>query len=306
MNKLNIKIVPFIIVVFLFGCKLENQQKNHLDLRGLKGKVKSLVETEYNIKSNFGEIKKVDYGGRTTKISYNESGYMTEYTYYNQDGSFNNRTTYLYDDNLNEIEVKEFNFSGEIESKELKVYDNNILVETKGLDSKGRLSWKIEYRNNSNGDIQELIQYNQDGKVYSRQLYEYDKNENHIQTVSFNSKENIGKKSIYQYDDKGNRIEWKLFESNGNLISSEKYEYNKKDKKTIISRYGSKNKLEYTFSKSYNEYGDETTSLNHFPPDETYSFYYEHIYDDYNNWIELKDYQNNVPNKIVERIIEYY
>lgn len=209
-----------LFIIFLIGCKKENNKNDLLDL-GLKSKVKSVVETYYNVEEKFGEIHLAKQNWKIDK-HFNEDGFISQKSSSFSDGS------------------------GRIEKY---IYDKGNLVEVSSYKLNGSLNWKEITKYDDKKNKTEINTYNSDGSLDSRVRLEY--NDKGIVIESNSYKSNGKLDSTTKYDDSGNKVEYIGYDSNGNIIYTtiQKYDsQNNEKEKEIISE---------NTEMYYNSYGEK-------------------------------------------------
>ena len=114
-------------------------------------------------------------------------------------------------------------------------------------------------------------------------------------------------KYIYEYDDKGNKIEENIYKSDGSLDYKDTYEYDNKGNKIEFNEYDSDGSLLWKFRLEYDNIGNIIESIEYDSDgivESEGSFEFE--YDENLNWVKKIEHKNTIPNKIIEREIEYY
>lgn len=180
----NFYIAIIALLLFIVGCNNNKEQPKETDLTQkhirLKGKVKSVRGVAFKAVDSFGKIIE----GRKIKHSdfyntYNEQGMQEEVML-----SSGGKRVYLYDENLNIIDITTYSEDGTIKQKEVRFYDD--------------LSGKIQYsKSYYSYDSSTLIQT-------------YDKYGNHLKWSYIPHKEGEEENppKHYKYDSKGNWIEY--------------------------------------------------------------------------------------------------
>lgn len=317
--KYNI-ILNTIVLFFLVGCTSKEIIKNDLTKENLKGKVKSIRQTPYEVIEKFGEVTKGnvfdDFSVTINSfMEFNEEGNVIVKKYYLPNGNFDR--IYRKDNKGNKIEENRYNSNGELFEKQVYVYDErDILIEDNIYRSDGKLSFKTIYKSDHKNNIVEEDVYNSKGKLKSKTINRYDKNRNKIEMIlSKENDEDYGFKSSYKFDENNYMIEeatyslkdklkykftYKLDKS-GNVIEENSYDSNNELQGTSISKYdkyGNEEERQYKAIKEVDNYKGE--------PNGTTNRKYKYKYDENGNWIEKIEYVNYIPKKIIEREIEYY
>tara|TARA_B100000427_G_C15087117_1_gene411089 strand:+ start:66 stop:452 length:387 start_codon:yes stop_codon:yes gene_type:complete len=121
----------FIVGFLLFGFSQKEEKKADWKKDNLKGKVKSVTETQYRSVEKFGEVQKDSLRRKETR-KYDDNGNGTEYAKYNSDGSLKYKMTFKYEyDSKNnwikaisfEVKNDAFKTPKEIIEREIEYYD---------------------------------------------------------------------------------------------------------------------------------------------------------------------------------------
>lgn len=305
-----------IISISLSSCNNFGQQKNDIQKQELNGKVKYITVNSFAATEKFGEIVKGEkligspnningYFDNNEEITFNEKGYkITE-----KNGFINFK--YLYNTKNQIIEINDFSKDGgEIYSKKTYIYIKDKLKEENVYNYKPykSLSEKVINDYDELGNMIKSTNYNKDGKFSSKVIFKYDKYGNQIEMKILDSINETSYLSRYKYDSKKNQIEEKNINEDGSFeLIKRKYdnyhniiEINKQDMPIVvymgdIKKYKYNNNLviEYTHLFGYS--------------DEVYEkIKYVYVFDKNKNWIKKTIIKNGVPEKIIERVIEYY
>ncbi|CEN52128.1 conserved exported hypothetical protein [Capnocytophaga canimorsus] len=111
--------------------------------------------------------------------------------------------------------------------------------------------------------------------------YIYNEQGNLIEANRYNSDGNLYGKWTYKYDTNGNRIEANSYNSDGSLSGKTAFKYDTNGNRIEANRYNSDGSLYATDIYTYE-------------------------YDKYGNWVKRIMYNNDKPESIDEREIEYY
>lgn len=266
-----------LLSVVLVGC---NNTVTDWDNYQLKGNVELVKLSVYDADSKFGEIVKgdLDYFGICT-IEFNESGYITS--------------------------ISEYDESGDLFSKNIYSYKNDKLDNIIKYDFNGDLSNKTIY--NWDADkLQSMIRYDEDGEETNKGVYEYENN--NLKSYSWYIKGDLETKEI-MIKKKGDYVlESVSYDKDGKEIG--KYIYEWKNKKIVRSKFISDEENSYSI---LNEEGLPIESQNCYVQLNTiYTsvkgiYYYKYEFDDKDNWIKCVIYKGETkePYKLIEREIRY-
>jgi len=113
-------------------------------------------------------------------------------------------------------------------------------------------------------------------------------------------------KYVYKYDDKGNKMEMNQFDSNGNLKLKDTYKYDDSGNQIESNWYDSKGKLIYKSTYQYDKNKNKIERKSVFSGSREHKLIYKYVFDDFDNWIIKLEYEDDKPQVITERLIEYY
>jgi hypothetical protein len=259
------------LILFIFLFLVINQSFGER----LKGKIKSYRESYYSSQDNYGKLKKgpklEDPRFHDEFVTFDQNGNISQSVEYNFDGTiyckYNGRYDYM-DNNIESIYV---NFE-----PELKILRKPFILESV------RYSWGEQYK----------MTYKIDFKVRPLEETIYDLIGRAILTIEIKRDENgnsiedrfsDGTIDKFKYDKNGNRIEWVSVAPGGNTtIVAYKY-----DASGNIIEKNVNNFFKSTYKFHYDNYT------------------YKYLFDKRGNWIERIDYENEKPQRIAERTIEY-
>lgn len=318
------------MLITLISCNSSNNKsKSDLEKLNLKGIVRSVKESQFEVHKEFGEFTK---GGPKENSSY--SGMYSEPVYL-------------------EIELKEFNLNGflilknvfDITNKLLYdqtyKYENDKLIEQSGGYIQGsRETTKYTYYDN--GDLKYEKTYGQgleknelvDDILNAKTEFKTDK-EGKLTKITFYDNGNIKRK--YVYDAKNNLTDKEYYKYTGEKSSKDSIEYSYDNNDRLITKkywigdelnerfyaYDDKfNEMSYITkvegindSKSvysYDDYGNDLI-IEEFKYDlgndefilkTKNNFLYK--YDDKDNWIEKIEFLNGIAQSLTERVFEYH
>lgn len=209
---------------------------------------------------------------------------------------------------------KEENLYGKVKSVREISYQ---AVKKNGTLEKGAVC-DIECHNfllyfNEKGFFTEKINYNTDGSLNRKIIYEYDEKDNKIAQNVYNSEEKLMSKWKYQYDAKGNKTQEQLYEE-GIMEMKEELLCDKKNNLIEVKSYfGEGNTLPIKDVFFYDKKGNKTKKISYDNKD-TSRFEYTFKYDKKGKLIEeniynfqgilgiVKTYQYEKNRKRIERI----
>ena len=280
--------------------------ENLIYINNLKGKVKSVKSETYRATDIFGEIVKeglvspfFDLSNTLTTIfspnstfEFAENGLTTSSTISKYNFTYSLKQ--IYDKKWNIIEEHFIIDDNEIIGK-YNTVDGKIVSAT-SYDIEGRVESSNEflYENNL---IKEVIKKNNDEKIVSKILYNYE-DKNQIESIYGESGklQQKNKKDIYgRYLEVGIPGDIKIINYEGkNPIPFELFRY---EDNQIVGKF------EITLDDHKNISEIKDIDIN----DEFETLYkYTYKYDKRGNWIERIKYENNNLKYITERTIEYY
>lgn len=229
------------------------------------------------------DLEKENLKGRIKTIKIYQGPLLMIYSEYNKDGYIQKNISY--------------NFQGQVGIDIEYFYSDKYLIEkmTKYDDS---TFYKIHYKRNNVGQVEEEDITSTNSKIDSRTFYEYDSS-NRISKMAYISKNAISYCYTYEYGDRFKKeIHCKL-----GLIYLYEYTNGLVSKRTEYESNGEvlKEKL-----YEYNQNRDIILEIELMNNKETDRIQYEYNYDNKGNWIDRSS-KNKVGMKLEwKRIIEYY
>ena len=251
------------------------QNNSTLSKHKLKGKVKVLLYTEYEVDDKFGKLTKgkISY---VEKYFYNNRGYKKKLIIYGKSGNPHEIVEYFYNskDELNEFTIlRAWMKKPENEIEELDYYGFSLhedffyKYDKKGNiieDNLGRFDSETEFYPGIN-----KYYYDDENKKTRREYYDEITKQNHVSWE-------------YKYDSYNNLTEFRELSGSGNIFKRE------------VNNYNNNNDL--INDKTYNYRGKVIEE----------STYEDLEYDVNKNWVKQIIYRNDNPLVIVERDIKYH
>ncbi len=209
MKSINSKsIIPAIILLsaiygISFSCSNEKAKKGEKTVTS-KAKIKSIRETEFKAIDKFGETQKGDIQ-RVIITHGKQNGNKSDRSYYDPDGSLNEKGIYEYDEKGN-------------------IYAVNV------YNSAGNLEYRFLFKDDEKGNVVEMDKLNPNNDLMSKEIIRNDDKGNEIERNIYNSEGKLENKIITEYDDKNYELEQRAYDKNGKLVESATYKYEKYDK----------------------------------------------------------------------------
>lgn len=255
----NIKIFILVIIGWLItGHSLPQANRTDLEVKGLKGSVKSVMETKYAVQENDSDVDSVVVKDTIIyqKLTfYNDHGYETE-TRYLIGGSEVSKTKYLFGPKGMQIRQEKYNQDGKLFLRILYKYDS------KGYRVQGSYEWltldyykemnerkefgiedidenlitRVIYSNNHRGLCEEERYIKADGCISYRNTFRYDYLDNKVEKTYYKESGRVSWRSKYKYDRYGNLAQLRLFKDNRIAIESN-YSYDFDEQGNWVTRY---------------------------------------------------------------------
>lgn len=279
MKTLKIFFVFIFTNLFIFS-GIGQKVKNDLTDLKLKGKVKSLTETEFKkiLVDKSGEIQKAPIIINKYIYFFNDTGNIFEEDYYGLNDDFKYKDIYKYDDKGNLIERNRNNLTS---YKNSYVYDEkDNIIEDSGYNSNSNSYEKTTFEYDNKGNIIVKTRFDINDSLISRDTCKYDTKGNKIESRFYTKSTAL--KLSYKYDNNGNRIEeyW-CWLANSSFM------------KKIISKYNDKGNVIEAYSYKADGSIDN-------------KFTYNYDYDEAGNWIKKTPFENGTAKNSIERKIVYY
>lgn len=147
------------------------------------------------------------------------------------------------------------------------IYDKNEKpIEFGQYETDGSLYEKTIYERNEKGDAQKATKKNSSGEIKSYWTYEYDSNENMIEVKTYDAENNLTNIQSNKYDENGNNVEMILKRPESENGWKYIYNYTSDKKKVEQFRYKPDGSLKDRRTYSYNKDGNENMQFK-FNPD---------------------------------------
>lgn len=230
------QITIFSVVILFFNSCQNNNVRNDLNEVALTGKVKSVIETNYEPIEKFGDIikgEKIKGYASSEATLYNSEGNVIENIRYRSDGEMEYKSIFKFDEKANKIQKDVYNSNKELEGRwEYNYDDKGMISETNIYDSIGKFIRKIKCEYDINGRVIEDYTYNSDGKLEERMTLDYIDAKNKTESI-YNANGDLIFKNVYEYDENKTlmRQEYNIYGLYGKDIRTlYTYKYTKYDK----------------------------------------------------------------------------
>ena len=241
----------------------------------LKGKVKSYKISYYSVYEQYGEIKKGP--------PLDDKRFHDEYVTLDQKGNFVQAVEYNADGTVYATHMGKYDYMDNNIESVYVTFDPEITIERKPyIVGSVRYSWgdvcKMVYKINFKGQPVEETIYDLVGREICKVSFVRDENGNSLED-NFSD----GTVDRYTYDNSGNRTEW-ISRSPGGSTTVTSYKYD-------VSGNVTEKNINNFFKSTYKFHYDIHT--------------YRYLMDKKGNWTERRDYENDKPQRIAIRTIEY-
>ncbi len=232
-------LIILLVFSFFYSCsssKETEKKEKEVHLKTEK-EIKSLdlIEREYISFSKIKSIEKVSFdltpkgkpvnGEKLSIQTYDQKGFLTETTTYNDDGSIQFKYSYTYDNNGKRIKTSRYNSKGEMINYYKYDYDDDG-NKTKAYcyDMKGNLEEYYVYDYDGDRNLVEEKWYSSLGKEVYNIENDYD-NGMKTQTYTYDENGDLIYKYVLRYDDKGNIIEETKYDNKDEQAGFIQYAY---------------------------------------------------------------------------------
>ncbi len=270
-----------LLLMMLLSTGILLAQTKEYRLDGLRGSIKTLKQTKYDLVSNNGKFTKGDVI------------YATEETY-----SFTMKSDGVLE------EAKVFTSEKDYTAEVLMTGSKKNTTQKKRIDTDGEVLSVATYNLTSSGLPKEIVWKNPDGTMRWREVYSYS-GKVPKEVKNFNEENKIETINHYVYNKKNQCVEMMVSDGGKNIYERYTWVYNPIGPKIEMNQYSGKDKLIARELYKYNDKGDIITTQIY---DGSYVFKYEeyceYTYDSKNNWITQKVTQKNIQTK--EIIPKYF
>lgn len=195
----------------------------------LKGNVKSVTKTNYNIALKFGDYFRTP--NSKFVFTYDSNGKQIESTELTPRDVVVNKVNSAYDASGNLVEqvgfdgenvqlfksvvtykngvkadTSEYGKDGLLKSKTIYTYDGTKLTDETYYNAEGAIVWKIIYSYNAKNQLEKETEYFADGSLDEERFYEYSA-DGKIDTISYANVDGLKMKELFRYDNMGNITE---------------------------------------------------------------------------------------------------
>lgn len=291
-------------------------QKTDLETRKLRGRVKSVIETVYELVLKFGEPEK---GAAREKvfIAFNTAGYETEYASEDLTTGEKKHKWWRYNSRNQVVEIKE-EAGRKTSFTKLDYNPEGKLTTADFTDEKQNLTSRQKYKYDGNGLPEQVDSYNGDGSRKSKIVFTYNGKKQLVKKEWFKANGASTYVELYAYDANGNRVEEKSRDTEFATADTmtKRYHYNQKGQKVReqFSRNNFQEQRADDFEENfeYNEEGDVVKRELLITSEKT-----TYTYDRNHNWIKAEKTEELYPilmetmkqkptRSLVERQIRYY
>lgn len=338
-------LVSLLVATLCLGCKstksttedeLRKKEQDYFNLyqtdverQSLKGKVKSVVDTTYNVTIKFGEIVKTSVI-ECRAVSFDEKGRLLK------DSRYDNRYNHIYDcnDDYKYVEtdstlIREIYSNEKLKNRSISLYDKDgKIVKTEIFNGKNKLAMLIAYTYNDRKLLQDYTAYGEDGNItIKRYDMQYDLNNclihyklgrgetlkwGNATDIAYDANQHIISEKTYVYNSK----ETVLHQDNGNLEKSTEYIVDLETGNIIFvvnKKYGTylgdvvvekEEQLKYKYEGDW--YEKEIAKYSHLTYNTKSTQKRELTYDEQGNYIKSVLYADEIPVEMAVRYIEYY
>jgi len=311
-------LVILIGLLFLTSCKnhfdkdeiMTNEMFVNHETFELQGKVKSITEISYSVEEKFGKIvkgkKARDYNRKAheVKVSFDENQNIVEIKVFDTADNYLGEISYEYINNK-KSEENHFDTNDNLTYKKIWKFDKKEnITELAEYKSNGNLISKTNYLYNQVGEEKEINTYDSNAKLLSKRIYEYDYGDNFkiVEIKSYDAEDSLTYKAVTKYDSNDIRIESQSWNQKDDV---KKWKYKHDKNGNMVESYREDEDAKVTWK--YDKFGN-MTELKNFNPGGSLNIHMElkYEYDNNDNWTKRLKLENNIPQYIVERQIEYY
>ena len=257
---------------------------NHLEKADIKGKVKQIKQTSYDVVKRNGKYVagKIDNLHYVHIYNFYENGFKKEHFFYKKDGSYEHT---LNDEEGHQLYYKHYDKNGVVSNETIFEYDDDKkLLAQCSYNAKGLLTDKI------------ARVYNEKGLLIESTIDNAIKGRTHL--------------TLIKYNDQDKEVEKKIFLENNKLHCWERYEFDENGNQTITQKL---NENEELIDTRINFYDDDNKYLGYREKGETIMHDFDNesdldecIYDEFGNWIEKLCYFYETPEDYNYREFTYY
>jgi hypothetical protein len=299
----------FLLTLLFFAGLVSFSQatiKSDAEKMDLKGKVKSLSESKFEVKGTVSTLR------MKTEFTFNDKGNYTEIIKSSSETTPVSKTTFVYDYDGKLSQRKEFKFVEgrfQMQEKVRYFYDPKRLLTTErhyapNEEGEDVISRIIEYKNDEQGNRVEMGFFNAQSQIEKRTTYGYDDKGHQTSETAFDVAGAITYKTESTYDAAGNLTSFAEFDQT-KLLRKFKMTYNAKNLKTEIRELDANDKLNGRYTFTYDA-GDLLTGSQFFDAAGKNTARSEYKNDSQGNLRTGTDFQGSAAYHKMQREITYY
>lgn len=210
-------------------------------------------------------------------------------SHYDADGNISHKEVKERDRNGNEIKDTDYGAGEQLNWITEYEYDaagnqisrHSTRYESDGSSSQGYYDCESSY--DENGNITEVVRYDGNGKVQSRNTFaydadnrqissaeygkdgslksetqsEYDNRGNEIKREHYNTEGKITSKILMEYDENGHEVKYVKYDAAGNTVEKGEHEYDENGNAVKYVHYDGVRSVDYSWESEYDENGNE-------------------------------------------------
>jgi hypothetical protein len=177
------------------------QFKNDLSRLKLKGKVRSVTESEYNAGHDVLKWKSV--------TRFNDSGNVVGFVTYSSAGEVLSRTTFQYNDTGKVIEENRYKADGTLNVRTTYQYDlKGNKIEEYNYDAAGTMFMKVLSKFDGKGNRIVKDSYNEFGSLFLKCNSKFDNEGHEVEAKEYDSHHGLKFTTTYDYQDTDNSGNW--------------------------------------------------------------------------------------------------
>lgn len=308
--KINIHSIAVSLLGLLLlttGCSNPKGKPKTNDLQNMKlnGPVKSIIEKEYLAVDKFGEVLKGDIEGheqqnfskngfRTEELSFGPNDFVARRTIYNEKGE--RKESYDYAEDRSIEEKTEFVYN-----------DDGLIVKENCFNSEGKIIRAVILKYNEAGEEVERSTYDENGNLDRKEVTNYNENGKIAEKKTYKSDGSLESRFTCDYNQKGD-MTFKYYNEDGELTLENNYIYDENGNTVQENSASTGAYLNYTSKQliSYDDFGEVIKRTSYVNGDLKSETTYEFEFDQNKNWVKKTEFENRIPQEIIEREIQYY
>ena len=302
------KISLILLILTLISCKTEDIVYRTLDntkSKNLKGNIKSVTYYKTIYPSSETDITENKLEESVLE-EFNTNGDLLKKIYFGDDGAITDEFINKYDKNNNLVRSDVLKNGKYIRGFEIIINNEERTLLLTWYDENKKITSSEIYNYDNKGNRIKITEFNASSKISAQIDYMYDKHGNSTQSITTNPRNGKKSKTLYKYNSLNLKTEIQMFNEKEERTFKTANQYDKSGNLTAEIRFNDdgseKSKIVYT----YNDNNDKESRITKYEFQDKNKVDFNYRYDANGNWTYKEDLNRGRVTSIENRLIKYY